>query len=290
MLGQKEVAQSYRSNFNSLNLCFKASLLKPVIAKTIFLFALVQIAAIFIGITLAQQQVTIVEDPSAVENSLELFAFIVLSAVALLVILYFYKGKMLFLLLELAMQFTAVHILVGLFLPGAELFAALAAVCLRVAKQEIFQQPLLLVTVAVVGALLGNSLDLLPATVLALLLSGYDVVAVFYTKHMVTLAKELTQRQAAFSIKVTHKKEKLELGTGDLVIPAMLIVSANRIGKTLFTTSGATVSIAAVLALAGAVVGIAWLFSALEKKKGYWPALPPITVASIAGIIVATLL
>lgn len=264
--------------------------LRPVIPKTIAIFFLVQLAALLAGTQFQEQNVSVVDNPASTDNSLYFFATIVVFAVILLAILKFYKGKLLFLLLELAMEFTAVQLLVSLFASGiTPALIAIATVILRLALPQT-RQPLLMVTIAIVGGLLGSSLDIFPAALLALLLAGYDVIAVFYTKHMVTLAKELTNRQAAFSLKITQEKDKLELGTGDVVIPAMLIVSANRIGNTAVVISNNTFTWPALVGLAGAVIGITALLFYLEKKKGYWPALPPITVGTIAGIILATTL
>ena len=264
--------------------------MKPIITKTLILFTLVQIAALFAGLKFTEQHVSVVENSASADNSFYLFATIVAFAVILLIILKLYKGKLLFLLLELAMTFTAMQLFGSLFAGGiTPTLFAIAAVILRLAIPQA-QQPILLATVAIVGGLLGSSLDIVPAAILAILLAIYDVIAVFYTKHMVALAKELTNRQAAFSLKITVEKDKLELGTGDIVIPAMLIVAANRIGKTAFEISGSTVSIAAIFGIIGAVIGIAALLFYLEKRKGYWPALPPITAGTIGGILIATYL
>lgn len=264
--------------------------MKPIITKTLALFTLVQIAALFAGLKFTEQQISLVENSASADNSFYLFGTIVAFAVILLIILKLYKGKLLFLFLELAMEFTAVQIFTSLFTTGiTPALVAIAAVILRLLLPQ-FRQSILLATIAIVGGLLGSSLDIVPAAILAILLAGYDVVAVFYTKHMVALAKELTHRQAAFTIKVIQEKDKLELGTGDIVIPAMLIVAANRVGSQMFQINGSAVSIAAIFGMVGAVIGIAALLFYLEKKKGYWPALPPITLGTIAGILLATLL
>ncbi len=264
--------------------------MKAVVTKVIRLFALVQLAALFIGSLFISQGVSAVENPASTDNSFYLFGTIVVFAVVLLVILKYYKGKLLFVFLELAMQFTAIELLLAAFLNGtAPLLVALASVAIRL-KWPQTRQIFLLITIAVVGGLLGSSLDILPAAILAVLLAGYDVVAVFYTKHMVSLAKGLTQRGAAFSIKIQEKKEKLELGTGDVVIPAMLIVSANKIGKNLVTVSGFNFTLPSIFALVGAVAGITILLFFLEKHRGYWPALPPITAGTLIGIGITTLI
>src|SRR3989338_4603794 len=69
------------------------------------------------------------------------------------------------------------------------------------------------------GALLGVSLGVVPVIVFVILLSAYDFIAVFKTKHMVTLAKAMTKKNLAFTIALPTKEHKFELGTGDLVVP-----------------------------------------------------------------------
>ncbi len=259
--------------------------MKQVITKTFLIFAFVQIAALLLGTKFIQQSVSFVQNSASTDNSFILFATIVVFAVILLVVLKYYKGKILFRLLELLMQFTAIQLLLALFFafPIPEI-VAIIGIAIRLKWPET-RQYFLIATVIVVGALLGSSLDVLPAAILATLLAIYDVVAVFYTKHMVTLAKNLNQREAAFSLKITGNKEKLELGTGDLVIPAMLIVAANKVGIKILLFS-----LPAVFGLIGSILGIGILLWFLEKHRGYWPALPPITLGTLLGIGIAMLL
>ncbi|MEK6954418.1 MAG: presenilin family intramembrane aspartyl protease [Candidatus Micrarchaeota archaeon] len=268
-------------------------------------FINVQLLAIIVGWLFILAQVSVTKDPSDVGNSAFLFGYILAAAVGILVLLKFYKGKMLFYLLELSMVFVSFSIFFALMpfpdlvLPGDfaiswALILGIAAVVLRVIYPS-YKNIFLLFASAIVGALLGASLDILPAAILAMALSVYDVVAVFYTKHMVTLAKELGEREAGFSItfpsdlkgKILPKKQAdrlkkmytkkvlgaVELGTGDLAIPAMLVVSALKIGF--------WYSMAAAL---GATFGISLLFFYIEKKKGYWPALPPIVFFALLAM------
>ncbi len=263
--------------------------MRVLLTKVFLLFVFVQLLALSIGTIFTAQAISVVENPASTDNSFYFFGIIILFAVILLVILKYYHGKLLFQILELAMQFTAVQILANNFVN--ELIAtgiALVTIAVRLKWKET-KQFFLLITVAVVGALLGASLDVLPGAILAILLSTYDVIAVFYTKHMVTLAKKLTKQEGAFSIKVQEKKEKLELGTGDLVIPAMLIVSANKIGVKIIETQFGWLTSPSLAALIGACIGIAALLVFLEKHKGYWPALPPITIGTLIGIGIVSL-
>ncbi len=259
-------------------------------------FLFVQLAALAIGSRFIAERVSVVENPADPANAGIFFAYVLFSAVMLLLVLKFYSGKLLFLALEFLLLFFSLQIVFSLVV-GATIAATVAALGLSLAR---FAFPrvralFLLAASAVVGALLGASLDVVPAVLFSALLAGYDVVAVFYTKHMVTLARELSDRGAAFSIRIAEGGEKktknavddrpagkksgagkeveaIELGTGDLVIPAMLHVSALKLSL-----------VHAAASFAGGVLGLAFLFYVLEKQRGYWPALPPIVFGALAA-------
>ncbi len=283
-------------------------------------FINVQLLAIVVGWLFIIAGLTVTEDPSDVGNSAVFMFSILAAAVVIYYVLKYYKGKLLFYLLELGLIFTAFTLFCGIF-PFQEiafgtdgmkfllecgkglfcinipLIIGLAAVVLRVFFSS-YRNIFLMFATAIVGALLGASLDVMPAALLAMGLAVYDVIAVFYTKHMVTLAKELGEREAGFSIVfpsdykskvvVPRGKEKkfrqfykkvqmeaVELGTGDLAIPAMLAVSALKIS---FWHGMA--------AMLGGTIGISLLFYFIEKKKGFWPALPPIVFFALLLLLI----
>ncbi|MFH1750257.1 MAG: presenilin family intramembrane aspartyl protease [Candidatus Micrarchaeota archaeon] len=269
-------------------------------------FINVQLLAIIVGWLFILAQVSVTEDPADVGNSAFFLGYVLFAAFAILLILKVYKGKLLFYLLELGMVFVSFSIFFAimpiedLVIPGLAsvswaLILGLAMVLLRILYPS-YKNIFLLFATAIVGALLGASLDIFPAALLAMGLSIYDVIAVFYTKHMVTLAKELGDREAGFSItfpsdlkgkvipkskmmkyKAAYKKELIgavELGTGDLAIPAMLVVSALHLS---FWHS--------IAAMLGATFGISLLFFYIERKKGYWPALPPIVFFALLAMV-----
>ncbi len=269
-------------------------------------FLIVQVLALAIGSKFVSTSVSVVENPGDPANAGFFFGYVLLSAIVLLIVLKFYHGKLLFTFLEFALLFISLQLLLSTFLldPTSAAFAALVIAAGRFAF-PILRSPLLLIASGVVGALLGSSLDILPAVIFSALLAGYDVIAVFYTKHMIALARGLSDRGAAFSIRISDGKavkqaggeigeranktkstkapsskqqlaggkeiESIELGTGDLVIPAMLQVSALKLS---LLHAGA--------AFFGGLLGIIALFWVLERQRGYWPALPPIVFGSLA--------
>ncbi|TLZ65232.1 MAG: hypothetical protein E6K12_10380 [Methanobacteriota archaeon] len=110
-----------------------------------------------------------------------------------------------------------------------------------------------MVTAAGVTAILGISFGTLPAILLLIALAFYDAWAVYRTKHMITLADELTSQRLPILLVIPKKagysfrqqkslkeqvasgeeREAMFVGLGDLIIPGILAVSS-------FTFSSAT--------------------------------------------------
>ena len=238
-------------------------------------FLFTQVIALFIGAQFLHQEVSIVEDPSDPMNSIYLFAYIMVATAFLIILLKYYKGKKLFKGMELFLEFYAIYLLVGFAISEiVGLVVAVALISVRVFV-PITRNAFLLLATAVVGALLGASFDVLPVALFASLLAAYDVFAVFYSGHMVMLAKKLKNRGAAFAISFKHAKESIHLGTGDVVIPAMISVSALRLSQSMLP---------GFVAMAGALAGLLAMIFILEKKKGYWPALPPLVFGALSAI------
>lgn len=267
----------------------------------LFSFALALFLGLALGAVFISQQVSVVEDSGSLLNVGFFFLYIIFATGLMLIVLHFYRGKKLFFFAELLLEFSTIQILLSLFLSEFySLALALAAVALRVVKSDL-KQPLLFVASVTVGALLGSSLDFIPAVLLSLLLAAYDYFAVFKSKHMVTLAKELQKREAAFAIEFRAKKtpeqnenavtagaggkakktaqqnaepekdfESILLGTGDFVVPIMLIVSILKISM-----------FGSIAAAVGALVGLSSLLYVMQKTRGYYPALPPIVLFSV---------
>src|SRR5713226_297399 len=103
-----------------------------------------------------------------------------------------------------------------------------------------------IVTAVGVTAILGISFGILPAFLLLVALAVYDAWAVYRTKHMITLADELTSqrlpillvipKRAGYSFReqkslkaqvaAGEEREAMFIGLGDLIIPGIMSVSA----------------------------------------------------------------
>jgi len=131
------------------------------------------------------------------------------------------------------------------------------------------------ISAGVVGALFGVSFSPIFVVLFLVALAIYDYIAVFKTKHMVTLAKFLMKKEMPLTISVKEKvkgkpEQRMDLGTGDILAPAMLEVSFLQINP-----------IASFIAFLGAVTAILCMIYCLRKKKMIFPALPPI----VAGML-----
>ncbi|MEM3030358.1 MAG: presenilin family intramembrane aspartyl protease [Candidatus Micrarchaeia archaeon] len=238
-----------------------------------------------------------------------LFLVAVVAGAAFLVILFhFYKGLLLFKLMEAFIILVASNIvfyviLLSLGIPFYYALAFLLSLGVALAKffSPRFKNLAAILASAGVGAVFGFSLDLLPAVIFVVGLSLYDVLAVFFTRHMVVMAQELGRRNLAFSVSAEQKvkvklprrkapveqRSVLELGTGDLSIPCMLAVSAFKYGNALSLWHGAAYALASI---GGSSLALVLVLYAVLRGRLFLPALPPLAFGGLAGIALARLL
>jgi presenilin-like A22 family membrane protease len=131
-----------------------------------------------------------------------------------------------------------------------------------------------------VGVVFGISLGLAPVILFLVLLSVYDYLSVFATKHMVEMANFVVQKDLAFTVTAKapppapgQKEQRMDLGTGDMVAPIMLEVSTLPFSPvaTLFVFAGAAAAL-------GIFLYLVW------NRKMILPALPPIVFGMIVSL------
>jgi len=137
-----------------------------------------------------------------------------------------------------------------------------------------------------VGVVFGVSLGLFPLILFLILLSAYDYLSVFTTKHMVEMANFIMKQDLAFTVtargppvKAGQKEQRIDLGTGDMIAPIMLEVSALSMSPT-----------ATAFVLVGAIISMALFITMVWKKKMILPALPPIVLGMIVSLLLGFLL
>ncbi len=152
----------------------------------------------------------------------------------------------------------------------------------------------MLMAISGIGASIG--IGVTPATVISILavLSLYDVIAVYKTKHMVTMFNKLLEKGVVMAIvmpksamattasvkeiKPGPKHGFMLLGTGDIAFPLIFAVSVMK--TSLFS---------ALFVVAGALVGVVVVNKLLigQAERRAIPALPPIALCSILGFFLS---
>jgi presenilin-like A22 family membrane protease len=251
-----------------------------------------------------------------VSNSVYLFVWIIISTLILLLVLKYYRGMIIFRLFEILVIFLGSQIIYSLFfydiiisldISTSQFFyeiafttLALLTVAIRfVWRNSFVMNTTLLISVSGVAGVLGATFGFIPCLVFVVLLSVYDFVSVFGTKHMIKLADQSRLRAlpvmfetSASGVKtgprkdrnptsgMSKKRDMLGLGTGDVVIPSMFFVAIIR-DLSLANFVGAYI---------GAFVGLALtIFYVTNIKRIALPALPPIIGCSILGLALSFL-
>ena len=160
-------------------------------------------------------------------------------------------------------------------------------------------------------ALLGISFGILPVFILLLVLALYDAIAVYRTKHMVSLADVVTEMRlpilmvmpSSAGYDYTHaptlneqrsrpveEREATFMGLGDVVIPGALVVSAFIWLPTHPVVLGVGANLwAALAAIAGSLVGYGLLMRRAASGNPQ-AGLPFLNGGGLAGYILAYLL
>lgn len=276
---------------------------KQVFLAIIVVFLSVQLIGLYTGYLYLQYIKTgelkpIFENPNDVSNSFLLLFYILLMTGVILLIIRF-KKALLRVLEAVAIFFTS-DIVFELMIPyGIGIIPIGAVLAFLLTVWKIFRPTLLSQDVALVfsvagaGAVIGVSFGILPVIAFILLLSTYDFISVFYTKHMVYMAKAITERPIAFTAAFPVKdriEEKgknkefqhvFQLGGGDLVIPLVFSVAVlNAHGFVPMLTS-----------LIGSLIALIILFYYVLNKPGIaLPALPPISAGALIGFAIGLLL
>ncbi len=157
----------------------------------------------------------------------------------------------------------------------------------------------IILAVAGIGSLLGLAISPATVVVIMIILSLYDIVAVYVTKHMIKMAKTMMESGAIFGFIIPsqvggffyHKKEAqvqagaggrfMILGSGDIGLPVVLASSVVK-----YSLTGAI--IVAVFSLAG--LFITHLIFVNQKERKPMAALPPIATMSVIGYLATLLL
>ncbi len=237
-------------------------------------------------------------EPSGAESS-QLIALFVGGAVLTIVMLWLVRrrrgGALLQGLLYLALFQGVMIVTQAWFASEVSFILSVIIVIVYAFRPWIWLHDLLLViALAGIGILLGVQFSLRALVIAAAVLLVYDAIAVWKSRHMVTLVKGMAAQRVFLGFVFPHRGARYRelvrslttlselsfLGTGDVVIPTMLVVSASFTAVEL-----------AMGALLGACVGFGVLLGASYRASSgrMYPGLPFIVTGALLGLFLANL-
>jgi len=205
---------------------------------------------------------------------LAVFTFILIATAALLIIIRLGLWKVWKAWFFIAMTVT-VAVFLSVFLEGwtALLVAGILSFIRIYEEDDYFSNLMNVLMFSAIGALFAPIFSVFTIIVFMVVISAYDFVSVFMTKHIVSIARASGEQKGLFpGLVVKWKGESLVLGGGDVALPLIF-------QGVVLSSSG---MVPAFLSVYGAVLGLALLLF-LGKKKKFYPAMPFIT----AGLLVS---
>ena len=268
-------------------------------AKEVLLFG----ATLLIGVFSAYNytpliEKSIIEPPAFSWNSLVIF-FVFLVTLMLVVRKFRALNAVVLKLFLILVVFSGTQIVVGSIIssPWDLLWALAVAGIFMLVHNVLVHDISIMLGIAGVSSLLGITISPQYAVALLVILSFYDILAVYWTKHMVSLAKGMIESGAIFGFVVpfntrdflyhkSHAKDQLGdkfmiLGSGDVGLPLILASSLAvvSIGQALFVS---------LFALGG--VFLTHLIFINQTSRKPMAALPPIATMTIIGYLVSQFL
>jgi len=267
-------------------------LTKEAILKLAFVFLIIELIGLFVAKNLFVQgysQAIIGEDINDAMSGFYLFGMIIFTTILFLVIIKFRRTKKLLWAMEMLAIFSTSLIVFGSFFPNDYIISLLLTTLIFVLRYSRVKDITIRSFVAGIaimgaGAYIGISLGMIPLIIFVAILSLYDILAVFFTKHMVQIGKESTQNNFAFTIALPTKQHNFELGNGDLVIPLAIAASVLTNGPFHYNW------LIAGLILGMSFLGLGLSIHFVSKYKTPMPALPPQVMLMLIAILLGLLL
>ncbi len=270
---------------------------KTFLFSFLLIFLFCQILSIVIAVYLLPldlQMALVDKNPNSIWNAVFIVGYIIFFTIVILVLKKFFKSGNFLFLFEIMALFSGISLVFSLIL--SSVFSYVVTTYLLILKYSFKKETIytkwynnLLLGIAISGAatVIGLSLGIIPVIVFLVLLSIYDLVAVFYTKHMVTLANMIIKKKVSLIFVIPSKKREYKLGGGDIVIPAVISIS---LFSLLLKTSTLLFSLMAVFFVwLASIVGLVITFYILEKYKKKIKALPALPIQVLLMILVVLL-
>jgi presenilin-like A22 family membrane protease len=282
----------------------------PFLAMPLLLIV-VEIGALALSPLMQAAGISAFEDPTSVANP---FIFIVILLVFtgfLLLLIKFGFKRVISFVIGASIFFTFIYIfwaIVFAVVGTTDTAVLLVFACSIGATLLLFKYPewyvidvLGVLIAAGVASIFGRSLDILPVVILLIILAVYDAISVYRTKHMITLAEGVIDLKTPILFVIPKKRNysfiregigrlaeggeraAFVMGMGDLIMPSILVVSANVFIKG--TRILGAVNLPALGAMAGSLAGLVVLLHFVSSGRPQ-AGLPPLNGGTLIGFAV----
>jgi presenilin-like A22 family membrane protease len=266
---------------------------------------IIQLIALVLAGPMEAQNIRVFENPQSLMNPIWYIGLILLFTLLTLLIIKVNRRGILKAFILFVIWDTLLIVLSGMLSPVAPvdisaIGSLLGASALTVLLYRFPEWYVIDVTGILIGAgaatILGISLAIGPTLIFLVALMIYDAIAVYKTKHMLTLAEGVMglkipvlfivpKRWGYSFLKTTHREGERSayfMGLGDAVIPSILVVSANVFVD---APSFGFINLPALGAILGTQIGFVVLMSLVAKGKPQ-AGLPFLNTGAIIGFMV----
>jgi presenilin-like A22 family membrane protease len=282
----------------------------PLLAMPLLLLA-VEIGALLLSLPVQASGIVAFEDPASLENPVIFIVILLVFTGFLLVLIKYDMKKVIAAVIGLSLFFTFAYIFAALVYVamGVSDIANIVVLVLSIlATALLYKFPewyvidaLGIMIGAGIASIFGVSLDVLPVVILLILLALYDAISVYKTKHMITLAEGVIDLKTPILFVIPKRRDysfikdgigKLGdggeraafiIGMGDLIMPSILVVSANVFLKG--AKLGGLINLPALGAIIGSLAGLCVLMYFVMSGKPQ-AGLPPLNGGTILGFLV----
>jgi len=270
----------------------------------------VEIGSILISLPVQAAGITAFEDPTSLANPFIFIMILLVFTGFLLLLIKFNLKKLIAMVIGLSIFLTFGYIfaaLVPALLGDSDLGLLVILILSVLATVLLYKYPewyvidaLGILIAAGVASIFGVSLEILPVVILLILLAVYDAISVYKTKHMITLAEGVIDLKTPILFVVPKRRNysfirdgigKLDdggeraafiIGMGDLIMPSILVVSANVFLKG-WRLAG-IINLPALGAIIGSLAGLSVLLYFVSSGKPQ-AGLPPLNGGTILGFL-----
>lgn len=281
------------------------------LAAMAFMLLIVEILALVLSIPVQTAGIAAFSDPESLSNPVIFFGILIVFTVIMLVLIrrgfkrVFAALIWISLFLTFCYVFSAILFTLGLpepWLTAVSVLLAIAGTYVLYAFPEWYViNSLGILLAAGVAAIFGISLGIVPVLILLIILAVYDAIAVYRTRHMIALAEGVLESKMPILFVIPKKRgysfiqegvrdissgegerAAYVMGMGDLIMPAILVVSA----EVFIPVSGSfPIGLPALGAMLGSLAGLAVLMHFVRKGVAQ-AGLPPLNGGAVLGFLV----